>query len=102
MIRPMALSPQQAMLLDMTAARQKAEALLQQLLESKAQSERRLAEIRQPDVLKAVTGRSSLDNAILSTRRTIDTLERALDDVKKDLSEEDLAILEDLRPDGAR
>lgn len=64
-------------------ARANAEALLAGLLEAKSASEQRLAEIRRPDPLKQVTGRSSLDNAIDATRRMIETLDRNLAEVQR-------------------
>lgn len=67
------------------AARQQAESLLKGLLEAKAVSERRLADLRLTDHLKHVTGRSSLDNAIASTRRMIDTLDRTLSQFRRDV-----------------
>lgn len=94
----MSLSQRQKILLETTTAREKAEALLRRLLESKAQSERHLAELKQPDTFKAVTGRSAMDNAIASTRRIIETLDRAVQQIKKDLTEEDLAAIDEMLP----
>lgn len=56
-------------------------------------SEKHLAEIGQPDHLKAVTGRSAMDNAISSTRRLIETYDRVLGELKANLCDEDLALL---------
>ncbi|MEX2219593.1 MAG: hypothetical protein WD749_12640 [Phycisphaerales bacterium] len=67
-----------------TATRQRAEALLRSLTEFKAQSERNLADLRQPDAFKNVTGRSSLDNAIASTQRMIEALDRVIAETKRD------------------
>ena len=79
-----------------TVARNDAEALLQSLLRAKDESERRMRELKQSDAMKQVTGRSSLDNAIDSTRRMIDTLSRNIDEAKRTLSDEDLAVLDEL------
>lgn len=57
--------------------RDRAEALLRHLLTAKADSERNLASSNEKDPLKAVTGRSSFDNAIVSTRKLIELLDRA-------------------------
>jgi len=57
--------------------RERAEALLRHLVTAKADSERNLAGSNEKDPLKAVTGRSSFDNAIASTRKMIDLLDRA-------------------------
>lgn len=59
--------------------RENAEVLLRALLESQAQSEAFLAQSGQRDHLRVVTGKSSLDNAIASTRRMIETLNRQIE-----------------------
>jgi hypothetical protein len=69
---------QNQVLLETTATRDRAEALLRTLLDYKAQSEKNLSELRQPDAFKHVTGRSSLDNAIASTQRMIEALNRVI------------------------
>ncbi len=75
------------------AQRDEAEALLASLIAAKATSEKNLASIRQPDFLKRVTGRSSLDNAIESVRRLVASFNRMLADLETDLSPEDLKLL---------
>lgn len=57
----------------------RARRLLDSLEEAKAETERHLARLRRPDAYATVTGRSALDNAVLSTRRLIESLERAAD-----------------------
>ncbi|MEZ6235530.1 MAG: hypothetical protein R3B68_15195 [Phycisphaerales bacterium] len=57
--------------------RERAEGLLRDLLAAKAESERNLAQSNEKDRLKAVTGRSAYDNAIASTRRMVELLDRA-------------------------
>jgi len=89
------MTEKQRILLETTKARDKAEHLLRGLLDAKAQSERHLAELKQQDALKAVTGRSAMDNAIASAQRMLEALNRALAELKKDLTEEDLAVLEE-------
>jgi hypothetical protein len=86
------------MLVDITAARDQAEALLRGLLDAKTQSEKHLSELRQPDALKAVTGRSAMDNGIAAVQRMIETLNRVTSDLKRDLTDQDLAMLEEGDP----
>jgi len=85
------------MVLDWVVVRDDAEALLRSLLDARAESERRLAELRQRDQLKDATGRSSMDNAIASTRRMVQTLNRLIDEAKHEISAEDLALLDERR-----
>lgn len=56
--------------------RANAEVLLRSLLEAKEQSEALLHTTGGKDHLRTLTGKSSLDNAIASTRRMIETLTR--------------------------
>lgn len=90
----MALSAKSKLLLEWTVSRDDAEALLRSLLDAKAESERRLAELDQADVFRDVTGKSAIDNAIRSTRRMVDTFNRLIDDARKELGDEDLELLE--------
>lgn len=66
------------------SARTDADALLRSLLEAKAQSEKHLADLKQADAMKTATGRSSIDNAIASTRRMLDTLDRNIAELKRE------------------
>ncbi|MBL4591784.1 MAG: hypothetical protein JKY96_07475 [Phycisphaerales bacterium] len=83
----------QKMMVETTQRRDEANALLRTLLDAKAISEKNLVAIRQPDLIKKVTGKSSMDNAIESTRKLIDSFNRVLDDLRRNLSAEDLALL---------
>ncbi len=76
-----------------TKRRDEANTLLESLLEAKKISERNLASINQDDLLKRVTGNSSMDNAIASTRKLIDSFNRVIDDLRRNLSEDDLSAL---------
>lgn len=76
--------------------RDEAKALLETLLNAKRCSERNLAEMRRSDLVKQVTGKSSMDNAIDSTRRLIESFDRVLADLKTSLSEEDLDVLDEV------
>jgi hypothetical protein len=92
------MSKRQQILLETTSTRDRAEALLRTLLDYKTQSERNLAEIKQPDVFKSVTGRSALDNAIASTQRMVEALNRVIAQTSKDLTDEDMAVLDETQP----
>jgi len=87
------MSERQRILQETALVRDKAQALLRGLIEAKAASEQHLSEIRQLDPLKRLTGHSCMDNAISSTRRMIESLDRALDQLRTDLSDEDLALM---------
>ncbi|MFG0327935.1 MAG: hypothetical protein ACF8SC_11790 [Phycisphaerales bacterium JB037] len=87
----------QQILVETIAARERAESLLRGLLRARTTSERHLAALRRTDVLKQVTGSSSLENAINSTRRMIDALDRAIASFERDLDPQDLALLDELR-----
>lgn len=88
-------SKRQQILSETTSTRERAEELLRTLLDCKAQSERNLADLKQTDAFKSVTGRSALDNAIASTQRMVEALDRVIQQTRKTLSEEDLAVLEE-------
>jgi hypothetical protein len=90
------MSQRHQILLETTATRDRAEALLRALMDCKAQSERNLVELKQADTFKSVTGRSALDNAIASTQRMIESLNRVISHAKKELSSEDLSLLEEI------
>ncbi|GMV26667.1 MAG: hypothetical protein AMXMBFR58_26980 [Phycisphaerae bacterium] len=74
---------------DSVDARRKAEDLLRGLLEAKSQTESFLAEGGREDPVKSLTGRSAIDNAINSTKRMIDTLDRAIEQVRRELDQDD-------------
>ncbi len=87
----MTISDKQRILLETTLARDEAEALLRALQDAKAQTEKHLAEVKRPDPIKQVTGRSAMDKAIAETQRAIEAFNRVIHDVKRDLPETDLA-----------
>jgi len=89
------MSERRRIVLETTATRERAEALLRGLLEAKSTSEKRLAELKQPDHLKHVTGRSAMDNAIASTQRMIDALNRTIEQFRDELTPEDAALLDE-------
>lgn len=80
-------------------ARSDAKRLLQGLVEARAQSEARLAELNRVDILKKLTGTSALDTAIGSTERMIDTLDRVLGEVESKLTPEELSLLREALED---
>lgn len=85
-----------ARILNETAtARGEAQRLLHGLIDARAQSEARLAELSRVDILKKLTGTSALDTAIGSTERMIEALDRVLADIKGKLSPEELAALDE-------
>lgn len=75
-----------------TKRRDEATKLLTSLLEAKRVSERNLASIHQDDLLKRVTGNSSMDNAIASTRKLIDSFNRVIDDLRRNLNDDELSL----------
>ena len=91
-------SGKQRMITETIQRRDDAVALLKSLLDAKSVSEKNLALLQQPDLVKQVTGRSSMDNAIASTRRLIDSFNRVLDDLRRNLSEEDIELIGSIEP----
>lgn len=82
--------------IDTVQRRDEARALLETLLAAKRCSEQNLAEIRRADLVKQVTGRSSMDNAIESTRRLIASFDTVLADLRRTLATEDLELLDEV------
>lgn len=83
----------QRMIQEATQHRDEALTLLRSLIDAKSISEQNLIEIHQPDLVKQVTGKSSMDTAIASTRRLIDSFNRILDDLRRNLTDEDLQFI---------
>ncbi|USN99021.1 MAG: hypothetical protein H6810_12870 [Phycisphaeraceae bacterium] len=83
------------------ARRDEARALLRALMDAKAHTERRNGELRQADFLRDITGRTAMDKAIESTRRLIDSFNRILDDLRRDLTDDDLALLAEIEHEHA-
>ncbi len=92
----MVLSEKQRLVVETQAAKDRAETILQRLLEAKSETEQELSNLRRTDAFKAVTGRSALDNAIAATRRMIDSLDHALDQAQ--LAPADPVELKMVRP----
>lgn len=77
-------------LLETRAARDKAEALLQGLLEAKRETDQRLAEHDKRDLMEVATGESGLHRAIENLRAMIRTLDLRLEEALRDLIDDDL------------
>lgn len=92
---------QRAKILSETAdARADAERLLAGLIDARSRSEKRLAELNRADILKSLTGKSALDNAITSTQRMIDSLDRVLGELREQLTPEELSLIEEVENSG--
>ncbi len=78
------------------ARRDEARALLRALMDAKAHTESSSGDYRPPDFLRDITGRSAMDKAIESTRRLIDSFNRVLDELRRDLNDDDLSLLAEI------
>jgi hypothetical protein len=70
------------------ALREQAAGLLRRLLESREQSERRMAELGRRDPLKSLTGRSALDEAVANTRAMLASMDELLHEMEEELERE--------------
>lgn len=86
----------QQVLLETHAARQRAAELLKSLQCAQIECENHLKADQRADVVKSVTGRSSIEAAIASTRRMIETLDRALEDARNTLCDADQDLLDEI------
>lgn len=77
-------SARQQVLLQTLATRQNAEKLLASLLRAQAECDQQLQKEQRSDAMKSVTGASSLDRAIASTRRMIEQLDRSLEQMGRE------------------
>ena len=82
----------QRVVLETTATRDKAEALLEALRRARDESNRQMKALGMTDKLREATGRSFYDNAIDSTRRMIDTLSRCMRDAGRDMNDYDASM----------
>lgn len=73
--------------------RDRAEDLLDGLLEAKSRIRSAPPLVGSSDPYAQVTGQSAIDRAINSTRKMVETLRRAFDDAASDLTEEDAHLL---------
>lgn len=102
-------STRQHVLLETLAARQRAAELLKVLQQAQAECEKCLQQDKRQDAMRAVTGSSSIEQAIASTKRMIETLDRALDEARNGMTDDELASVtpvvlakDALRPMGDR
>jgi hypothetical protein len=89
----------QQVLIETHAARQRAIELLKSLQQAQTECEAHLKADQRADVVKAVTGQSSIEAAIASTRRMIETLDRAVEDARNSLVEPDHDVLDEIEPE---
>jgi len=85
----MQMTTRQHVLLETLAARQRAEELLKQLHQAQAECEGCLKADQRQDAMKQVTGKSSLETAIATTKRMIEMLDRALEEARSAAADED-------------
>jgi hypothetical protein len=90
------MSERAKILTETADARADAERLLAGLIDARSKSEQRLTELSRSDILKSLTGKSALDNAIGSTERMIESLDRVLRELREKLTPEELALLEEI------
>jgi hypothetical protein len=82
-------SAREQVILQTVATRQNAEKLLASLLRAQAECDQQLQKEQRSDAMKSVTGTSSLDRAIASTRRMLEQLDRSLELMTKDGGQEE-------------
>jgi acyl-CoA reductase-like NAD-dependent aldehyde dehydrogenase len=73
----------QNLLIETHAARQQAEAMLKSLLQAHAECEAQLVSEKRTDPVRTVTGKSSLETAIETTKRMIEALDRAVEEARE-------------------
>ena len=89
--------PSRRTILDQTAARRdEARSLLEALRDAKRVSEANLQSLGRRDLVKDVTGRSSIDAAIERTRGLVESFNRVLADLSANLDDADAALLAEL------
>lgn len=89
------------MLLETAARRDEAERLLGVLIKARESSESNLKALGQSDLVKQITGKSSLDTAINSTKRLIESFNRVLKDLRSELGSDELALLNEIEREAA-
>ena len=68
----------QSILAETVRTRDEAKRILEQLHQDQATLESRLISLRSEDAMRIVTGRTAIDNAIESSRRLLDRLDRTI------------------------
>jgi len=89
----MVMTTREQILLDTQRTRAQAAEILKELQEAKCQCEQALAADKRQDMIKQVTGQSSLESAITETRRVLESLDRAIEEAVKDLDEDDRDVV---------
>jgi len=82
----MDVTQRQRFLVETIAAREQAEATVQGLMQAREECERQLQQQNKTDVLRSVTGKSSLDRAIADAQRMVEALDRAIEEVRRQLA----------------
>jgi len=94
------MTPQQSLVIETDETRDRAQALLDELLKTKVESESDQGQAQRSDPMAVVTGRSSLDNAIERTRRMVALLDQASEALRSGLTEsltpEERALLSEI------
>lgn len=85
----MVMTNREQILLDTQRTRAQAAAVLQDLIEARAACEATLAAERRPDLVKLVTGQSSLDVAIAEMRKLVESLDRTISESARELDQDD-------------
>lgn len=85
---------------EVTAARKQAEAVLRDLLAAQSECEQQLTQENRRDPMKLVTGRSSLENAIATTRRMIEAFDRQIQELMRIAGGGDAVLTPQIRAGG--
>lgn len=85
----MVMSSREQLLFETQRTRAHAAAVLRDLEAAKVSCEAALAAERRPDMIKSITGQSSLEVAIAETRKLIESLDRALAAAARQLDDQD-------------
>lgn len=89
----MVMSNREQILIESQRTRAQAAEVLRELLEAKSACEATLAAEKRPDMVKTVTGQSSLEVAIAETRKLVDSLDRAIAQATRELDTDDRDLL---------
>jgi hypothetical protein len=89
------MAARKQIVLETTATRERAEALLRSLLDYKLRSEKSLPRKASRPAPSPVP-KTALDSAIASTQRMIEALNRVITQTNRDMTEDDLEMLEEI------
>lgn len=90
------VSSRQRMLSRTEVERASAEALLHSLIDAREAVTRGLRTLKRPDLLRQGQGTAPVDAAIEGTRRLIESYNRILHELSNDLSDEEVALLDEI------